>query len=410
MRLLMISRCPPYPLHYGDRLIIWHLARELSRQGITIDLLALTQSAEDQHTVERYQHFFGTVALFPERQRTIGMYWRRVLGAHYPSRSETAWQADVWQAIEAKRVQHTYDLVHLVGGVQVYEFAPALRNLPTVITPYESYSLYLQRAFRQQRTLRQWLTYRMARHFEKWMFTPYDRTVVLTPQDQAMLWDLNPHLAIDVIPNGIDLTHFQPMSVARDPATILFIGNYDYLPNRDAALLLAREMFPQIQAHNPQAQLQLVGNAPPPELTALASEAIIVTGRVPQVQDYLARATLFVCPLRIGAGIKNKVLEALAMGIPTVATPLSVEGIAVENGQHIMIAPLAEMASVSVALLQNASLRDQLSAQGRALIEARYSWRGVAQQYSRLYQTLIKSHQSGSVGSESAGSESGSYD
>ena len=139
----------------------------------------------------------------------------------------------------------------------------------------------------------------------------------------------------------------------------------------------------------PNATLQLVGNAPSDEMLALATDAIEVIGRVPSVQDYLARATVFVCPLRVGAGIKNKVLEALAMGIPLIATPLSMEGISADDGKHVLIADIDTMAEKIINLLQNPALQKALSETGRPLIEAHYTWQSVATQYEKLYEDIV---------------------
>ena len=125
-------------------------------------------------------------------------------------------------------------------------------------------------------------------------------------------------------------------------------------------------------------------------MRALASEAIEVTGAVPDVAPYLARATVFVCPLRIGAGLKNKVLEALAMGIPVVATPLSVEGIDVRAGETAIIAPVEMIAEKTIQVFEDAALRERLSATGRALIESKYSWAQTASRYEELYDEICQ--------------------
>src|SRR5690606_36533393 len=124
---------------------------------------------------------------------------------------------------------------------------------------------------------------------------PYDSTVVLTQEDKEELAEIDPELVIEVIPNGIDLSIFEPKLIERDLATLLFVGNYEYPPNHDAALVLAQDIFPKVLASIPQAKLQLVGNAPSDDMLQLASDKIEVTGRVPSVQDYLASATIFVC-------------------------------------------------------------------------------------------------------------------
>jgi glycosyltransferase involved in cell wall biosynthesis len=387
MKLLIISRCPPYPLHFGDRLILWHLAEELRKAGHTLDLLALAQFESDWQEIEQYQGFFRQIALFQEKKRRPLDFAKRLL-FHYPQAASQAWHPELWQAIEKKLSQENYDAIHLLGGIQVYEYAHLLRDKPTVITPYESYSLYLKRLIQQRGGSRFAISRFITRRFESFMFRPFGRTIVLTEEDKAELLGINPNLKIEVIPNGIDLDYFDGRQAQRHAATLLFVGNYEYFPNVDAALLLANQILPAVRRKIPNARLQLVGNAPPPEILALASETIEVTGRVPDIRPYYAQASVFVCPLRIGAGIKNKLLEAMAMTLPIVASPLSIEGIAGKDGEDFLVSQIDTMAERVVELLQNKALQAQLGAKSRALIQSRYSWQIVAEAYSNLYQRL----------------------
>jgi len=387
--ILLISRCPPYPIHFGDRLIIWHLARELSRRGYTIDLLALYDRKEDTGQTAEYRDFFRHIELIAESRRSSAAYLRRLFipSARFAASEQASFSPALWRTIDKYLSLHDYDLVHCFGAVSVYEFHPLFARLPNVITPYESHALYLESAARQgQMSAR--LRLPIVRRFESFMFTPYDRAVVISAADQTMLRKLQPALSIDVIPNGIELERFAPRHSGRDAATLLFVGNYEYPPNQDAVRLLAEQVLPQVRATVPQARLQLVGVNPPDWMQALANDHIEVTGPVPDVTPFLARATVFVCPLRIGAGLKNKVLEALAMGAPVVATPLSVDGINVQNGESAIVAPVDRFAEETLRLLRDDTLRDRLSLKGRALIEAEYSWERTASSYERLYDEI----------------------
>ncbi|MCY3865154.1 MAG: glycosyltransferase family 4 protein [Chloroflexi bacterium] len=387
--VLLISRCPPYPIHLGDRLIIWHLARELSRRGYTIDLLALYDRADDPSLIAEYEAFFRHIELIPEARRGNGGYVRRLLlpSARFPASAEGCFSPALWRTIDQYLSRHDYDLVHCFGAVSVYEFHPLFARLPNVITPYESHALYLESAARQGQ-LRARLRLPFARRFESFMFTPYDRTVVISAADRAMLRQLQPALHIDVIANGIELERFQPSHRGRDAGTLLFVGNYEYPPNQDAVRVLVEQALPELRRTIPQARLQLVGLNPPDWMRALANDQIEVTGSVPDVRPYLAQATVFVCPLRIGAGLKNKVLEALAMGIPVVATPLSVDGIQVRHGESAIVAPVDRIAEETARLLRDDALRERLSRNGRALVEAQYSWERTADSYERLYDEI----------------------
>ncbi len=389
--ILLISRCPPYPLHLGDRLIIWHLARELSRRGYAIDLLALYDRDDDPTQVDKYRSFFRHIDLFPEPSRGGMAYMQRLLspGRRFPASAKRSFCPPLWHGIAALLEQAGYDLVHCFGSVSVYEFHSLFADLPNLITPYESHALYLRSAARGGQ-LSARLRLPIVRRFESFMYTPYDRTVVISEADRAQLLDLQPALSIEVIPNGIELERFRPRDVERDPHTLLFVGNYEYPPNQDAARILVDKVLPEVRRAIPEARLQLIGNNPPDWLRELANDHIEISGRVPEVTPYLARATVFVCPLRIGAGLKNKVLEALAMGIPVAATPLSVEGIDVRAGESALIAPVDQIAQRTIELLGDAALRERLSKNGRALIESRYSWEQTASSYEGLYEEICR--------------------
>lgn len=396
LRVLVISRCPPYPLYLGDRLILYHLARELAQMGVTLDLIAIADRAEDWTSAEQqaYASYFDEVTLFPPVHRTAIELMRRafVPSTRFPKQAEAAFMGEMWRAIEKQLMRHHYDRVHLFGGIAVYEFKHALQGLPTLITPYESYALFTERALQQKRGIDRWRAFavhQLAKHFERWMFSPYDAVTVLTEPDRAMLLRLQPQLKVSVIPNGIDLAQYTLTHTEREPTTLLFVGNYEYPPNVEAALWLIQEIFPHIQQQEPNAKLWLVGNAPPPELLAFSHDDVLVTGRVPDVRDYYQRATVFICPLRVGAGIKNKVLEAMASNLPVVATPLSVDGIDAQHVETFLIADSAEgIAQHTLELLQDEALRQQLAENARALIVGQYSWRSVATRYLELMRSL----------------------
>ncbi|MCY3778669.1 MAG: glycosyltransferase family 4 protein [Chloroflexi bacterium] len=389
--ILLISRCPPFPLYLGDRLIIWHLARELSRRGYVIDLLALYDRDGDPRQIDEYRPYFRHIELFPEPRRKGIAYLRRLFepGARFASSAERSFCPPLWRAIAARLSQVEYDLAHCFGSVSVYEYHPLFAHLPNLITPYESHALYLQSAAAQGGVSAR-LRLPIARRFEAFMFRPYDRTVVISEVDKELLGQLQPGLSLEVIANGIELQRFRPLDIERDPHTLLFVGNYEYAPNQAVARILIDKILPEVRGAIPETRLQLIGNNPPDWLREAGRDHIEVSGHVPDVRPYLARATLFVCPLQAGAGLKNKVLEALAMGIPVLATPLSVDGIDVRHGVSAVIAPVDQIAAKTIEVLRDGALRKQLAENGRALIESQYSWARTASSYERLYDEICR--------------------
>ncbi len=399
MNILLISRCPPYPLHLGDRLIPYHLAERLSNRH-TIDLLAFYNRPDDPQNVPYYEKYFRTVKLIPERPRTTIALIRRLIrpGGLYPGDAEGSWSPEMWQVINDQVSNTKYDIIQLFGGIHVYEFHHLLRGLPTVITPYESYSLYLRRLLAHQKSLTGrlsiWLQYLAAARYERAMFSGYAATVVLTDNDRQALLKLNPQLPLHVIPNGIALDYFTGEDVMPEPDDIpvlLFIGNFEYAPNVDAALRLGLEIFPQVKRAIPGTRLMLVGNNPPDAICTLKTQDIEVTGHVPDVRPYFEQASVFISPLRFGAGIKNKVLEAMAMGKPLVATAISGEGIGLAEGINVLYGETSEeLASAAIRLLNNVDLRKRMGQANRHIIEKSLTWEAVSGQYENLYARIRK--------------------
>lgn len=413
MHILLISRCPPWPLYLGDRLILYHLARELHRRGHTLDLLAFDErpalgAGSPEHRAH-YAHFFQHIEILPEPPRTPSMYLRRLLSLNFfPVLAAQAWSPPMFRAVEARIAEHPPDVVHVLGGVQVYEYAelifnpyeredtPGVVQLPGLITPYESFSLFLERALREAGGVEKLATFArllLARAYERGMFdhAAFGRVVVLTEADAAALRRLNRHLPLEIIPNGIDEAYFVPMNVPRETHTLVFTGNYEYTPNADAALRLAREVFPRVRARFPDAKLWLVGNAPTPQMQAAANEAddaITVTGRVDDLRPFLARASVFVSPLTVGAGIKNKVLEAMAMDCPVAGTPITLDGISDNDGEYARIVSPEQLADIAINLLEHPAEAAHMAERARALIAARFKWGAVAGKYEALYRDI----------------------
>jgi sugar transferase (PEP-CTERM/EpsH1 system associated) len=186
---------------------------------------------------------------------------------------------------------------------------------------------------------------------------------------------------IVAIENGVALDYFDPVAnfalvEQHDSPLIVFTGQMDYRPNIEAVESFARETLPLIRARDPRVRFAIVGRSPAREVQALAQlPGVIVTGAVPDVRGWLAAADVVVAPLRIARGIQNKVLEAMAMARPVVASPQAAEGIDATDGTHLLVAAdPAEEAGKICALLADPARATQLGAAARARVEQRYRW------------------------------------
>ncbi len=195
---------------------------------------------------------------------------------------------------------------------------------------------------------------------------------VPTVEDAAVVTRLAPAIRPIVIPFGLAIqSNPGPPHPVRDGEedALLFVGNFNHPPNVDAALWLYRDILPLVLRVRPMVKLWLVGKDPPPEVRALASGTVTVTGEAPAVAPYLRRCAVFVAPLRQGGGTRMKIIEALAAGAPIVTTTLGARGLDAIAGEHLLVADTAEDFAARVGeALADAPLREAIGRAGRALV------------------------------------------
>jgi glycosyltransferase involved in cell wall biosynthesis len=194
-----------------------------------------------------------------------------------------------------------------------------------------------------------------------------------------------------VLPNGVDLRYFRPMDIARDPATLIFTGKMSYHANLAAALDLTNQVMPRVWAIRSDACLTIAGKDPPRELLALTADPrLTVTGTVPDLRPYLAQATVAVSPIRYGAGIQNKLLEAMAMATPVVSTPQATASLQAQNGRDLWVADTPQTcAEVVLTFLADEGLRQRVGQAGRRYVETCHDWDVAAEQLEQVYQEAI---------------------
>jgi glycosyltransferase involved in cell wall biosynthesis len=217
-----------------------------------------------------------------------------------------------------------------------------------------------------------------------------DACAVTSDRELAIVLRYAPQTPAAVIPNAVDLDYFHPAPVDTRQDTIVFTGLMNYRPNVDAAAYFVRDILPRIQERRPQARFLGVGQGVADELQALESDTVHFTGWVDDIRPHLWDAAAVVVPLRMGSGTRLKVLDALACGKGIVATTLGVEGIDVQDGEHLLLADEpAAFADRVVRLLEHPSLATAVGARGRALVESRYCWATAARQLDDLHGAAV---------------------
>jgi sugar transferase (PEP-CTERM/EpsH1 system associated) len=180
----------------------------------------------------------------------------------------------------------------------------------------------------------------------------------------------------DWFPNGVDSEFFSPSDEPYDNDTISFIGRMDYYPNQECMSRFCEQVWPRLLARRPAAKLVIVGADPPPEMRDLGRRpGVTVTGSVPDVRPYVRKSAAMVAPLAIARGTQNKILEAMAMGVPVVTSGLAAGGVDAEAGEHLIVADSPDAQVDAIArLLESPAERQRLALAGRARMLSHHAW------------------------------------
>jgi glycosyltransferase involved in cell wall biosynthesis len=228
----------------------------------------------------------------------------------------------------------------------------------------------------------------LLRRYEQRYCQKFSRIVATTDEDRDQLQQFAPQTPIAVIPNGVDFTAFPQRQADPGGEHLMFIGAMDNLANIDAAKFLGNEILPALQVHYPNVKISLVGSRPVPEILSLSNNsAIEVTGTVESMAEYLHQATVCVIPMRTGFGIKNKTLEAMAAGVPVVASDRGLEGLAVEQPLRALRAnSVAEYVTAIRRLFEDPILRQSIAAAAHDYVTQAFVWETAGARYAEVVQ------------------------
>ncbi len=382
-RVLYLTHRVPYPPDKGDRIRNFHLLKYLARKN-DVCLACLADEPVSPETLRGLRPYCARLAVVPVRGP---LRWLRTAMALATGNtaSEGAFASPALTALlrrwagEARFDAAFASASSLIGYLRLAE----LRDVPVMIDLVDVDSQKWLDYAAAGRGPRSWL-YRLEgrrlRELER-KLPSWALAVTLVSEAEADIYRqfAEPGL-VQAIPNGVDLDYFRDMGHDRESAVepaCAFVGALDYRPNVDAACWFAAEVWPQIRARRPDARLWLIGRRPTSAVLRLAEvPGVEVVGQVPDVRPYLARAALAVVPLRLARGIQNKVLEALAMGKATVASPAALAGLRqVRPGTHLLSASApAEWVQAVTALLEQPEQRAVLGEAGRAYVETHHEW------------------------------------
>jgi glycosyltransferase involved in cell wall biosynthesis len=282
------------------------------------------------------------------------------------------------------------DVVH-VTPARMAVVGSRLNAVPSVLAALDAWHLNVEAGIRRAWGHRRFLLHdqlRRVKRFEAMEYKRFNRVVVVTPQDREALLEVAPGLQVEVIPNGVHTELYAPQQgVERESNLILFTGTMSWRPNISAAEFIARDVLPVVRDRVMDARLAIVGRNPGPAVLALGSlEGVQVVGEVAEMGPWLSRARAYAAPMISGTGIKNKLLEAMANGLPCVTTPLALQGLEVAHQREVLIAEDGPtLARHLVSILCDDALAARVGAAGREYVSRHHTWRAVAKTYEGVY-------------------------
>jgi len=397
MRILLISHNMPYPPNSGFPLRVYNLLYRIAKEHEIWLATFITASQEPNSMAHLQSICKGMVTSVFENQKAFD---RPLESLHHvvkgiPPLLRLYESRDLIGKIRDLITQIDFDIIQIEDShMSTYiDILPKSMYSKTCITFHDVNFKKAERLVKVEakiaRKARLWFHSHMMRRWEPFQAEKFGRCIVMSASDQVLLQEANPRLKVDVIPNGVDTKHYQPLPYPENAAILIFVGNMAYRPNIDAVSYFCHTIYPRIKDEFPQAEFWIVGKEPPTEVVALTGDGVKVTGQVDDLLPYYRNSAASVVPLRAGGGTRLKVLEAMALGRPVVSTTVGCEGLNAIHGTHLLIADDAKrFAEYTMQLIRNKQLWLRIAQQAREFVVNRYDWDVIAQSLGKLYEDI----------------------
>jgi sugar transferase (PEP-CTERM/EpsH1 system associated) len=377
VRILYVCHRFPYPPKRGGKIRPFNMIRHLAQ---THEVVVCSLSRSDAETREA-QGIAPHCAEFHLAQVDNRIQSLRMVATlPTPITASTSFfhSPELKRTIDRLLSERAFDLI-FVHCSSVAHYVQHVRHIPKILdfgdmdshkwleyAHYKPFPLSLGYWWEGQRVLAQ----------EKRLAQRFDRCTATTRAEWQTLNGYGVTNATDWFPNGVDSEFFAPTTEPHDPDTVVFIGRMDYYPNQQCMFDFCAEVLPRLRAQRPTVKLQIVGADPSPAVRRLGDmPGVTVTGSVPDVRPFATRAALTVAPLRIARGTQNKILEAMAMGVPVVTTTVAAGGVDALPGEHLLTADAPDQTCAAILrVMGDSNERARLAKAGRARMLSHHAW------------------------------------
>jgi len=390
MKILFLSRWFPYPINNGSKLRIYNLLRGLSQRH-DVSLLSFADQPGTNPEAPEIREICSKVKIIPWKEFNPNTLRARLAILTLKPRSIVdTYSSEMAQAITDILNKQRYDLV-IASQLQMAAYYPYFQNFPAIFEEVEI-GLFHDQAFSNNGKIRfrQALTWFKLRTYLSKLLASFQACTVVSNQERQLLLRnfskfINP---IEIVPNCLNMDEYKNINVEKKSNTLIFTGPFKYHANYEAMLWFIREVFPLVLERVPGAQLIITGdhaNLPLPSY-----KNVTLAGYVDNIKTLIASSTVSIAPLLSGGGTRLKILEAMALGTPVVATSKGAEGLDVTDGEHLLLAnsPM-ENAECVIRLLKDDNLCLQLTKKARMLVQEKYNWGRVLSDYLELIDTIV---------------------
>lgn len=419
MNVLVTAGRFPYPPDSGGSLRVYHLLRLLAQRH-RIHLITAHAGKVATGQLEHMRSLGVTVAVTPAPVRPKLQRLAEMVTSSVPDMALRLAGDSLLRSVQTALASQPFDVIHIAGLEAAEPVRRALGDLPgprpaivldafnaEYVLQRRAWEVDAQRSRRWPQAVYSFIQWRKLARYEAAFCQRSDLVLAMSAQDREALVPVCGTTPVEVAPHGVDTERYAPDPALRATVpTVLFIGTLDFRPNVDAAVWLARDIWPAVRQHVPAARLLLVGRDPTAAVRALDGDGITVTGAVPDDLPSFQQATVFALPMRYGGGVRLKLLQALSAALPVVTTRMGAEGVELRDGQHALLADGPRMfADAIVRVLRDPGLARRLGDEGRSLVQRHYQWENTAAIVEGAWETAVS--RAASAGLRSAGTPLG---
>jgi len=378
VNILYVCHRFPFPPKRGGKIRPFNMIRHLTASGHRVYVASLVRSDEEAAEGKGLAEFCAEFRMGRVRDAVQGLRMLARLPTATPSSMGYFYSPDLKRSIAQLRAAHRFDLV-FVHCSSVAQYVEDVRDAPKILdfgdmdsqkwldyARYKPFPLSLGYELEGRKLQRE----------EKRLAQRFDMCTATTRAERDTLDGYGTNVPTDWFPNGVDSTYFAPDGSDYDPDTIAFVGRMDYFPNQECMLAFCTNTLPLLRARRPGIKLTIIGANPSPAILRLGDiPHVTVTGSVPDVRPFLRRAAVMVAPLNIARGTQNKILEAMALGVPVVTSTLAAGGVDATAPDDFLVADTpAEIATAVLRIVDDRNERERLARAGRARMLSHHSW------------------------------------